>query len=59
MIRRMIILWGLAVLWNGQSHSAAKQQASKDLVTPVMSGEAPAPGKRVRQVAPEYKGTKV
>jgi len=29
------------------------------LVTPVMTEEAPAPGKRVRQVAPEYKGTKV
>jgi len=31
----------------------------KDLVTPVMTEEKPAPGKRVRQVAPEYKGTKV
>jgi hypothetical protein len=30
-----------------------------DLVTPVMTNDAPAPGKRVRQVAPEYKGTEV
>ena len=32
---------------------------SSDLVTPAMTQEDPAPGKRVRQVAPEYKGTKV
>lgn len=31
----------------------------KDLVTPTMMEEAPAPGKRVRRVAPEYEGTKV
>ena len=30
-----------------------------DLVTPVMTEETPDPGKRVRQVAPEYKGTQV
>ncbi|PQJ28122.1 hypothetical protein [Rubritalea profundi] len=30
-----------------------------DLVTPPMTNEAPAPGKRVRRVAPEYKGTEV
>ena len=30
-----------------------------DLVTPVMTDEAPAAGKRVRQVAPEYEGTQV
>ena len=30
-----------------------------DLVTPVMTDESPAAGKRVRQVAPEYKGTEV
>ena len=29
---------------------------SIDLVTPAMTQEDPAPGKRVRQVAPEYKG---
>ncbi len=31
----------------------------QDLTTPRMTEEAPAPGKRVRQVASEYKGTKV
>ena len=30
-----------------------------DLVTPAMTDEAPAPGKRVRQIAPEYRGTDV
>ena len=32
---------------------------SADLVTPVMTGQQPAAGKRVRQVAPEYVGTDV
>ena len=30
-----------------------------DLVTPTMTDEPPAPGKRVRQTAPEYRGTDV
>jgi len=30
-----------------------------DLVTPAMTDEEPAAGKRVRQVAPEYEGTEV
>jgi hypothetical protein len=30
-----------------------------DLVTPTMTDEAPGPGRRVRQVAPEYAGTEV
>ena len=30
-----------------------------DLVTPMMTDEAPAAGKRVRQIAPEYEGTEV
>ncbi|HUV66253.1 MAG TPA: hypothetical protein VMW24_20345 [Sedimentisphaerales bacterium] len=34
-------------------------EVEKDLATPVMTEEAPAAGKRVRQVAPEYKGTQV
>jgi len=33
--------------------------ADKDLVTPKMTEELPSAGKRVRQVAPEYQGTKV
>ncbi len=32
-------------------------EIEKDLVTPVMTDEEPAAGKRVRRVAPEYKGT--
>ena len=52
-------LFSIALLWNGLADSSAKPRLSKDLVTPVMTEEAPAPGKRVRQVAPEYKGTKV
>ena len=30
-----------------------------DLVTPAMTDEPPAPGKRVRQIAPEYRGSNV
>ena len=33
--------------------------AAADFVTPAMTEEAPAAGKRVRQVAPEYEGTEV
>lgn len=39
--------------------TAAKNAASKDLVTPVMTDDQPAAGRRVRQVAPEYAGTDV
>jgi hypothetical protein len=53
------ILFSIALLWNGHAHSLAKSQPAKDLVTPVMAEEVPAPGKRVRQVAPEYEGTQV
>ncbi|SVD49707.1 uncharacterized protein METZ01_LOCUS402561, partial [marine metagenome] len=48
------IVFPLALIWHGQVAGAPK-----DLVTPVMTEEAPAPGKRVRQVAPEYEGTQV
>ena len=37
----------------------SKTSLSNDLITPAMTGGRPAPSKRVRQVAPEYKGTKV
>ncbi|MEC9123242.1 MAG: hypothetical protein VX969_03785, partial [Verrucomicrobiota bacterium] len=53
------ILMGLAIGGGGLPLSMAKTQPAEDLATPVMSEEPPAPGKRVRQVAPEYKGTKV
>lgn len=37
----------------------ASRAFAGDLVTPAMTDEAPAPGKRVRCVAPEYEGTQV
>ena len=37
----------------------SKTSLSSDLITPAMTAGDPAPGKRVLQVAPEYKGTKV
>ena len=37
----------------------SKTSLSCDLITPAMTEEDPAPGKRVRQVAPEYVGTQV
>ncbi len=48
------IVFPLALIWHEQVVGAPK-----DLVTPVMTEESPAPGKRVRQVAPEYEGTEV
>lgn len=46
----------LAIIAVGFSSSAF---AEEDLVTPTMSDDAPAAGKRVRQVSPEYEGTDV
>ena len=37
----------------------SKTSLISDLITPAMTAGDPAPGKRVHQVAPEYKGTKV
>lgn len=52
------VLLGLAsLLW--LSAKAAEIGVNKDLVTPVMTDDAPSAGKRVRQVAPEYEGTDV
>ena len=36
-----------------------EQQLAEDLITPTMTNELPAAGRRVRQVAPEYAGTEV
>ena len=41
------------------SDATAEEPTQKDLITPAMTSEAPAAGKRVRQVAPEYQGTEV
>lgn len=38
---------------------AGDKQTVKDLVTPEMTTEEPAAGRRVRQVAPEYEGTEI
>ena len=54
MNRFVWIVFPLALTWHGQVAGAPK-----DLVTPVMTEEAPMPGKRVCQVAPEYEGTQV
>ena len=53
------LLFYFAWLWGGRDDSLAKPPPTEDLVTPQMTNEAPAPGKRVRQVAPEFKGTQV
>lgn len=49
-------LWfcGLTVVLAGSAKTMAE-----DLITPVMTDDAPSPGKRVRQIAPEYGGTEV
>jgi hypothetical protein len=39
--------------------SGGSRTMAFDLITPVMTDDAPGPGKRVRQIAPEYKGTEV
>lgn len=39
--------------------AADELPGTKDLVTPAMTDEQPAAGRRVRQVAPEYEGTEV
>ena len=53
------ILIGLTTIGSFQAHSFANTEPAKDLITPVMAEGLPASGKRVRQVAPEYKGTQV
>lgn len=48
----------IAILLMLHAHSACAS-GKFDLSTPVMTNDQPAAGKRVRQVAPEYKGTEV
>ena len=55
----MIRNLALAALAIAFSASAQTTPAGKELVTPIMTDEAPAAGKRVRQVAAEYTGTQV
>ena len=53
--------WRGCMKWGFIGLMAAGQlvASATDLVTPAMTEGAPAPGKRVRQVAPEYAGTAV
>jgi hypothetical protein len=53
----LIVLIGLWIP-GAQSHADVKPE-EKDLVTPEMTTDEPAAGRRVRQVAPEYKDTEV
>lgn len=50
----------LGLLWFiAPAVHAGDKPTTKDLVTPEMTTEEPAAGRRVRQVAPEYQGTEV
>lgn len=56
-MKPLLLLLLLPVFALGQTN--AVEALPKDLVTPEMTDDEPAAGKRVRQTAPEYKGTKV
>lgn len=53
-----LLVLGITVLITSAAH-AVDDSITSDLVTPTMTEEQPAAGRRVRQVAPEYKGTEV
>jgi len=53
----LCLIVGLAT-WSPDVH-ADDGSAANDLITPRMTDKAPAAGRRVRQVAPEYEGTEV
>lgn len=44
---------------SSESQGPSARSTAKELVTPAMTEAEPAPGRRVRQVAPEYRGTEV
>ena len=56
--QRLLVRWGVLSLF-AVTAQADNVERVADLVTPVMTEEAPVAGKRVRQVAPEYDGTGV
>ena len=56
--QHLLLLFGLLSLLTAAVKAEVDDKA-KDLVTPMMTDEQPAAGKRVRQVAPEYEGTEV
>ena len=57
-VNKTFLLLGAVLLFSGWVESAGGE-ATADLVTPVMTDDAPAAGKRVRQISPEYEGTEV
>jgi len=58
--RRLLVKWALmAILVVASPCAATAADRTIDLVTPVMTDEAPAAGKRVRQTSQEYVGTQV
>lgn len=58
-LRSMIRLFSIALLAGFAMCLANGSENRIDLVTPAMTEDEPGPGKRVRQVAPEYEGTAV
>jgi hypothetical protein len=59
MKRTSQILFNILLFGNLNIYSMANQVSWKDLITPAMTEDEPALGKRVRQVSPEYKESKV
>jgi len=59
MKRTSQILFNILLFVNLNIYSMANQVSWKDLITPAMTEDEPALGKRVRQVSPEYKESKV
>lgn len=59
MKRTSQILINILLFGNLNIYLMANQVLWKDLITPAMTEDGTAPGKRVRQVSPEYKGSKV
>lgn len=56
-MQHRIALLSLISLWPVSARGS--DEVRKDLITPAMTDKAPAAGRRVRQVAAEYKGTDV
>lgn len=59
-MRRLIKISSLFILFFAVFVQAADTETKTlDLITPAMTNDEPGPGKRVRQVTPEYQGTDV
>ncbi len=55
----LVVLLALTTHVASASDHGAENDESEDLVTPAMTFEEPAAGRRVHQIAPEYAGTEV